>query len=477
MSAVTTGVIIAAGQGNRIRRFDHDVPKPLRRLLGLTLLKRIILSAKKAGLERFVVVVGYKSESIREAVQKDPHLRDCVTFVENEEWDKPNGLSVLSAQQVVKENFVLLMSDHIFEAQALKKLRTQTVADDEAMLCIDRRLETVFDMDDATKVRLGGDRITRIGKELGVYEAVDTGMFLFTPRIFEILEKNIQSERYSLSEAVQAYCDQGKMRTVDIGEAYWQDVDTKEAMRHAEKTLIKSLTKPTDGIISRNFNRKISTSLSRWLVRLPISANVVTFSALVIGLASAYFVAKGDVLSVAIGGLFFQLASIYDGCDGEMARLRMASNRFGEWLDTFVDNVTFMAFLVGCTMGLSHQQAPAYLISMGWLSLVGLGLTLTIMCYYLIRYTRSGSLATIQTDLGIDLDSAEPTFLSKIVPLLKPLAKRDLFALCFCFFALVNRLDLIVVTTFIGSQLAWIILLGMKREFAPTVDIAVPAKE
>ena len=473
MESVKKALIIAAGQGNRIRRFDHDVPKPLRTLLGLTLLKRIILSSKKAGLEEFVVVVGYRQEFIRKAVAKDPDLKDCVTFVENTEWEKPNGLSVLAAKEALKENFVLLMSDHIFDWKALERLRKQVINEDEAMLCVDHRLDSIFDMDDATKVRLQGDRISRIGKELGVYDAVDTGMFLLTPHIFNVLAENAKNERYSLSESIQEYCNQQKMRTVDIEDVFWQDVDTKESMKHARKVLIKSLTKPTDGAISRNFNRKVSGWLTRWLVKLPISQHVVTLSALVVGLFSAYFVAKGDYLSIVLGGLLFKFASIYDGCDGEMARLRMTTSKFGEWLDTAVDNVTYFMFLIGVMIGLSRQGAPQYLMSLGWLTLVGMTLTLSIMFYYLRRYTDSGSLTTIQTDLNKDLKLTETSLWSKITTVLKPMVKRDFFALAYLGFTLVNHLDWLIIITFIGSQLAWIILLTMKSEFASKVSAPV----
>ncbi|OGQ29930.1 MAG: hypothetical protein A3I75_03110 [Deltaproteobacteria bacterium RIFCSPLOWO2_02_FULL_50_16] len=479
MVSVKKALIIAAGQGNRIRRFDHDVPKPLRKLLGLTLLKRIVLSAKRAGIEEFVVVVGYRGDTIRKAVEKDPDLKSCVTLVENTEWEKPNGVSVLSAKDVLKENFVLLMSDHIFDWNSLRHLCEQDIAEDEALLCVDRRIGNIFDLDDATKVRLEGDSIVRIGKELGAYDAVDTGMFLLTPYVFEVLSENIRQERYSLSEAIQVYCHHQKMRSVDIQDRYWQDVDTREAMRHAEKTLLRSLVKPTDGAISRHFNRKISGWITRWLVRLPLSPNLVTLSALIIGLASAYFVAKGSYWNVVLGGLLFKFASIYDGCDGEMARLKMRTSKVGEWLDTIVDNVTYFAFLVGILAGLSHQGASPFLMSLGWLSLAGIVLTLGIMFYYLKRYTQSGSLTTIQTDLNKDLASDDPSLVSKIITFLKPMVKRDFFALLYFVLTLFNRLDWIVIVTFTGSQLAWIILLTMKSEFSrvPSLEVPAPAEE
>ena len=50
---ISKALIIAAGQGQRIRRCARDVPKPLRQLLGLSLLKRIVLTAQRAGIKEF----------------------------------------------------------------------------------------------------------------------------------------------------------------------------------------------------------------------------------------------------------------------------------------------------------------------------------------------------------------------------------------------------------------------------------------
>ena len=54
-------VILAAGQGSRIRTNGQELPKPLVDVGGLPLLKRSILTAKKAGVERFVVILGYEA--------------------------------------------------------------------------------------------------------------------------------------------------------------------------------------------------------------------------------------------------------------------------------------------------------------------------------------------------------------------------------------------------------------------------------
>ena len=252
-----------------------------------------------------------------------------------------------------------------------------------------------------------------------------------------------------------------------IAPYFWQDVDSPETLVHAEKRLFQLLVKakPTDGVVSRNFNRRVSGWITRWLIKTPVTANQVSYSALVLGLISALLVSKGDYLSVALGGLLFQFCSIYDGCDGEVAKLRMTSTKFGEWLDTLCDNVTYVAFFSGALVGLYRQGASPFMLTLGYLSIAGVLLTLGLMYLYLRRHSNSGSLVAIQIDLTQDLKglrSLPSRFISKV----KPLAKRDCFALVFMFFALCNRLDWIVIGTFAGSQVMWIVMLTMRKNLS-----------
>ena len=59
-------LIIAAGRGSRFGSLTEDKPKPLIKLLGLSLIKRVILTAKQAGIYEFIIIIGYLGEKIKE---------------------------------------------------------------------------------------------------------------------------------------------------------------------------------------------------------------------------------------------------------------------------------------------------------------------------------------------------------------------------------------------------------------------------
>ncbi|MGB8769494.1 MAG: phosphocholine cytidylyltransferase family protein [Candidatus Korobacteraceae bacterium] len=233
MSNTKVALILAAGNGSRLAARSGELPKPLVRLHGKPLLEHVVRGAHQAGIERFVIVVGYHGHLIQQWWKNSP-VRDLpVTWVENPEYLKNNGVSVLRAKPEIHEPFLLLMSDHIFEPQTARALLHQPVQEGEVILGVDKNIDSVFDLDDATKVRMDGDRIVNIGKDLALYDALDTGMFHCTPALFQALESAMFNWNCSLSDGLRLLAGAGKFKGFDIGDAHWQDCDTPEALDYA----------------------------------------------------------------------------------------------------------------------------------------------------------------------------------------------------------------------------------------------------
>src|SRR5215467_894365 len=234
MAAVRECLILAAGNGSRIAALSGSAPKPLVSLYGASLLEHILLSAHAAGIERFVIVVGYRADAIRRWFAKRPLGDLSVTLVENPEYHKANGVSALAARGFLKNPFLLLMADHIFEPKTAKVLLEQTLGDGEVILGVDYNIDRIFDLEDATKVKIQGDKILDIGKELVQYDALDTGMFLCGPSLFERLESAKRDGNCSLSDGMRRLCRERKLKAFDVGDGRWQDVDTPEAFAYTE---------------------------------------------------------------------------------------------------------------------------------------------------------------------------------------------------------------------------------------------------
>ena len=234
MTTVNECLILAAGNGSRIASVAAGVPKPLVPLRGIPLLEHVMTSCQEAGITRFVIVIGYRADQIRRWFAERSFDNISVTLVENLEYHKANGVSALAAKDELRNPFLLLMSDHIFEPKTAKALVQQPLFDGEVILAVDHNVNGVFDLDDATKVKCETDHIVDIGKDLARYDALDTGMFLCSPALFLRLESAKKDGDCSLSDGMRQLAREQKLKAFDIGDAHWQDVDSPEALTHAE---------------------------------------------------------------------------------------------------------------------------------------------------------------------------------------------------------------------------------------------------
>ena len=233
---ISDAVILMAGSGSRLRVNGANLTKPLTPVLGRPLISRILETLVPAGITNVCAVIGFNSESVIEQMRPLVPPQVNVRFVRNTEWDKQNGISVLAAAGHVASPFLLTMSDHLFD-QSIVDLLLCNADFDQLNLAVDRKLDTVFDLNDATKVQTQGDRIVAIGKELHHYDAIDTGLFVCSGDIFEYLERAQRGGDCSLSDGVRLMAGDGKARGIDIGQGWWQDIDTPEMLAQAERHL------------------------------------------------------------------------------------------------------------------------------------------------------------------------------------------------------------------------------------------------
>jgi 1L-myo-inositol 1-phosphate cytidylyltransferase len=233
---VSEAVILMAGSGSRLRGSDESFLKPLTPVLGRPLISYTLETLIKSGIDKITAVIGFEGSRLRAALEKLVPAGIELRFVENREWQKQNGISVLAAREHVSAPFLLTMSDHIFD-RAIVDLLIEGADTSELNLAVDRKLNLFFDLEDAMKVQTRDDRVIGIGKTLPDYDAIDTGLFICPKEIFDYLERAKKNGDCSLADGVRLMAADGKVRAIDIGEAWWQDIDTPEMLKHAEDLL------------------------------------------------------------------------------------------------------------------------------------------------------------------------------------------------------------------------------------------------
>lgn len=367
-------LIIAAGNGTRMQPVTHGRHKSLMRLLGLKIIERVILGAKQAGIYEFVIVTGYRGADLRSTIGDGSKYGVKVTYVQNDEWHKANGLSVLKARKYLSENFVLLMSDHVFDSKTLQKIQRIKLKEKECVLAIDKNLDRVLDVEDTTKVVARNGWVSALNKRLESYSAFDTGMFVCSPYIFEVLKRTTGRGKNSLSDGMRVLVGEGKLRAFDIKGRFWSDCDTFEDIKFAEKKLLGSLFKSEDGIISREFNRRVSTLVSKFLIKTPISPNLISYLIPILAIPTFFLLATGVYPWILAGGILIQLMSILDGCDGEIARLKFLKSKWGGFLDANLDKYVDTLAVSGMTLGYLATGGNFWIVPLSLFLIFGLGL-------------------------------------------------------------------------------------------------------
>jgi choline kinase len=226
-------LIIAAGHGSRLRAVSRS--KPLTPVAGVALIERVIRAAAAGGATRFFVATGHEAARLEAFLESLPFE---IVPVRVADWDLPNGHSVLAGAAAIPGDYLLTMSDHLFDPGIVRALIAAPPA--ALTLAVDRDLAgPMLDMDDATKVILGeGGAIAAIGKTLPDFDAIDTGLFRATPSLAEAIEAAVtEGKAGSLSDGVQRLAARGAAMTLDVTGLQWLDVDDPVALAKAEAML------------------------------------------------------------------------------------------------------------------------------------------------------------------------------------------------------------------------------------------------
>lgn len=326
-------LILAAGDGSRLGDLTKDKPKALIQLLGLSLIERVILIARQAGIREFEIVVGYQGDKIKALLGSGEKFGIKISYIENSEWHEENGISVLKAKESLNKNFVILMADHIFDERILKVL-INYVPKCSVVLAIDRRES----LPDDTKVLEKNGKIENIGKNIEG-NCIDTGIFLCTPKIFSYIEEATEEGKTELAEGIAKAAKNKDAEIFDIAQIdgyvpsmrkeirpFYIDIDSREDLAKAECLLIYNACKGRNDLLAMYVNKPIENFIVSRLVNTRITPNQITVLTNIIAYTATFLFLKG-YLSLASFLTF--IVSFLDGVDGKLSRVKLASTGIG----------------------------------------------------------------------------------------------------------------------------------------------------
>lgn len=151
------------------------------------------------------------------------------------------------------------------------------------------------------------------------------------------------------------------------------ELQTLSDRRAAEGRLFAQLRKSIalDGLIAYFLMRPLARVFTKLVLNTRVSPNQATLFALFLGLSAAVFAALGTAESVALAGILYWLGGVVDCIDGELARIRLQSSKFGEWLDSMVDEASTLSLILGLAIGLHRGGAAQEWL---WVTLAGMAI-------------------------------------------------------------------------------------------------------
>jgi len=231
-------VVIAAGEGTRLRPLTEDKPKGMVEVAGQPILTHCFERLVELGADELIVVVGYKKEKI--VSHYDDEFRGVpITYTHQRE---PKGIAhaLLTAEEHIDDDFMLMLGDNIFDANLQDVVNRQQESRADAAFLVE---EVPWEEAD----RYGVCDTNKYGEILEVVEKPDdppsnlvmTGFYTFTPAIFHAAHLVQPSDRgeFEITDAIDLLIHSG--RTIDaIRMDGWRvDVGYPEDREEAERRI------------------------------------------------------------------------------------------------------------------------------------------------------------------------------------------------------------------------------------------------
>ncbi len=375
MKNIKAAVILAAGKGSRISDTDNYVSKPLLKLYDMTLIERSIFNLNhKLNVKKFYIVTGYKHDAVHDFLEELKNKINVeINIVFANEWEKGNGASFLSISNIVKEDYVyLVMCDHLFNDSFFETIAEKKIKNNKCYLAISKTLSQFNELNDATKVKTKNGNISHIGKSIKAIDGFDTGFFVIASKTLEHTGSASDEKNISLSRVMQKIADNDHLCCIVVPAQSWMDIDTKEDLEKAKDFLFDAAnSKSNDGPVSRYLNRPISNRISKQIVNFPVKPNHISLVSFLLSLLAAIIMASAGHLFLVLGALLAQLSSILDGCDGEIARLKNISSKYGGWFDQTLDRYADFLLITGLTFHTYYLHQSIYVFLIGILAIGG----------------------------------------------------------------------------------------------------------
>ena len=378
---------------------EVDAPTPLTQFGGLSLLKRALLTAQRAGVRVCYVLARHEeTAALRSSLGNDPRLTTDIV------WVTPR--SPLSARLPSDTGHCLVFScDTLFRPALIQDMEKEH--------------------EDGWQVHGGSNHASL---------AVVPGSQLASLLAAWTQEGSLPTEQTE------------QLPVQSPGQHFLYRLTQQDDRGAIERAFLLTLENPRDGLVDAYLNRSCSRLLTRLFLRTPLTPNQITILSFLTGLLGASCFLLGSYGGSVLGALLLQFSTVLDCVDGEVARVKMLESPLGEWLDITLDTVVHIAIFLGVGVAVWKQDGLAAAPLLG-----GLLAAAAFISFPLV--TR----AEKTEDAGRARGGWEDVWIEKMVA---GLTSRD-YSLLVLLGALAGKLAWFLWAAAIGAQVFWVVLLGL----------------
>lgn len=252
-------VILAAGEGKRLHPITTSRPKPMIPIAGKPLLEHTILSLKKAGIQQFLFIVGFKENVIRDYFRDGSDKLDVqIEYVNQEEYLGTANAAGLAENFVENDPFILMYGDLLVDPDIFENiLKMYNTNDVNGLITL---IEVENPQDYGIVALNSEDYVETITEkpspELNLGNLANAGIYIFDSLIFEAIKntkKSIRNE-YEFTDSMEILINtlNGKIIGYNVGEQYWSDIGLPWQLLEANEFLLSKIKKEIHGKVEKN---------------------------------------------------------------------------------------------------------------------------------------------------------------------------------------------------------------------------------
>ena len=238
-------VVLAAGQGTRLRPLTFTRPKHLLPVGGKPILEHVLLAIKNAGIKEVYMIVNYKAEMIKGYFSDGSKLNLKIEYLVQQEL-KGTADAIKVAEPYVNENFLVIYGDLLFTPEVLRKIISSYKQNQPSALMAVVPVENpehygVVKLEENWVV----DLVEKPSREEAPSNLVNAGIYVFSSEIFEKIEKTKISKRGELeiTDSLKLLIAEGrKLLAEKISRKEWIDIGYPWSLLEANKWILERST-------------------------------------------------------------------------------------------------------------------------------------------------------------------------------------------------------------------------------------------